>query len=459
MRGRYLFALLLCAGASFYTSSAVAAEKPTAEHPVVQEAAVRYYLMKHDVSKDEALRRIELQDAVMPSMGELKSALGDRYGGAWFDADDGGQLKVAVVNRDSAGAQAALDDVRTLLRSKDALATTAFVDADTSYDDLVKASSKVAKELAGIPGAGTAVVGVDVENGSVAITRSVGLTEPEREARLDVARQTTDVPVREKTVDKAVVPELRCASGNPFCDRPLRGGVEMESYSHHCTAGFNVTSRSDGKRYVMTAGHCKTNAEWYTKHDIYGQWREIGPEHNMQFYWTGRDAGIIRAKTPSYWQQSPFPGPTIWIDDIPGVHQQNNNYYIGSEGTGLPGQIVCATGGGGYGRYPYDSERRMFWHGTSVQSYTWCGGVTVASETVHFGGVDQNGNPLDPSMTVYNEVRTDLCFWPGMSGGPVFKWNVAYGMISGDACQSGFQWGWFYPAILAENDLNVNIVH
>lgn len=451
MRGRFLFALLLCTGAWFYATSATAAERPTSEHPTVQEAAVRYYVMKHDVSKEEALRRIELQDAVMPSMNTLRSALGDRYGGAWFDSDEGGRLKVAVVDRDSAGSQAALEDVQTLLRSKDALATTTFVDTDTSYDGLVSATNNVAKELSDMSGAGTATVGVDVINGSVLISRSVGLTEPEREARLDVARQATDVPVREELLSKAVTPELRCASANPFCDRPLRGGVEMQSYSHHCTAGFNVTSRSDGKRYVMTAGHCITNAAWETKTTISGSWLEIGPEHNMQFYYSGRDAGIIRAKTPSYWQQAPFPTSTIWIDDIPGVHAQNNNYYIGQEGTALVGQIVCETGGGGYGRYPYDTERRMFWHGTSVQSYTWCGGVTVASETVVFGD--------NPSQTVYNEVRTDICHWPGMSGGPVFKWNVAYGMISGDACQSGYQRGWFYPAILAENDLNVDIVH
>lgn len=282
------------------------------------------------------------------------------------------------------------------------------------------------------------------------ITSSAFEAASKRQERMQQARMATDVPVLEEVVDAEFRPETTCASGAPFCDRPLRGGVELGN-TRACTAGFNVTSRSDGKRYVLTAGHCVGNTSWYTKANLFGAWNEIGPEHNMQFWYTGRDTGIIRAKTPSYWQQSPFPGPTIWIDDIPGTHAQNNNYYIGQEANAIAGTVVCITGGGGYGDYPYDSERRMFWHGTPYQSYTWCGSVIVPSETVAYDA--------DPAQTVYNLVRTNICTWGGMSGGPVFKWNVAYGTWSGKLCSAGYQMGWYYPSILAENDLNVDIVH
>lgn len=438
-------ALLVGALCWLSASSALAAEDPG-----LQATALRYYTMQHDVSKDVALRHLELQDDVMPSMGKVEELLGGRYGGAWFDPDDDGRLKVAVVDTESAISQAALDEVRGVLRTERVLTDIDFVSVEVSYEDLVAASHSIVKDLG--TDAGNIAVGVDVKANAVRITSSVSESSENRVERLEQARATADVPVQEKAIDSEFRPVPNCASGAPFCDRPLRGGIEMSTGGRGCTAGFNVTSRSDGKRYLMTAGHCVTNSSWSTKTNLYGQWLEIGPEHNMQFWYSGKDAGIIRDKVPSYWQQSPFPTSTIWIDDIPGTHQQNNNYYIGQEANAIVNTVVCITGGGGYGEYPYDSERRMFWHGTPYQSYTWCGGVDMASDTVSY-----NNNA--PAETVYNLVRTNICTWPGMSGGPVFKWNIAYGIWSGDNCTGGYQQGWFYPSILAENALNVDIVH
>jgi hypothetical protein len=339
-----------------------------------------------------------------------------------------------------------LDGAANLLRSRSVLDRADYVAVRWSFAELLAAQRLVVDEIAGLAGSGGATTAVDVKTNSIVVTHRSEMTADGRD-RLRDARASTPVPVLEEVVDRDIAPRPASCS-LPFCDRPLRGGVRMFSVGESCTAGFNATSRADGKRYVLTAGHCVTTPgyDWSTKAVPGGAGLAIGPAHNSSYYYGG-DAGIVRDKVPSYWQQSPFPGATVVVDASGGT-TYNPAYYIGGEADAVPGQILCATGVGWDGAHDVPLK---FWDGTPYESFTWCGTVTANPVTVDYGGHSWE--------RVYNLVRTNLCFHGGMSGGPVYKLNLAYGVISGDFCEAGHQEGYVYPAIRAENEMNVDIVH
>jgi hypothetical protein len=414
-----------------------------AEEPELQAIAARSLVQDLGLSKEEAMHRLEYQDAVAPTLRDLPEVLGKQYGGAWFDFADDGRLKIAVVDRDSATSREAIARVRQSLKSAGPLAAADFVEARWSYDELVAAKDAVSEVVFAEKSSPFPSVSVDVANNAVAVARGKALTEGSADL-LRSARLETAVQVRDEVVPNLSPEKTACSL--PYCDRPLRGGVwigyTVQGVTPACTAGFNVTSRSDGKRYLLTAGHCvaglPSGTEHWTRTAPGGSALPIGPTHNHNMSAHG-DAGIIRDKVPSYWQQSPFPADTVVVDDIPGVHGYFEDYHVDYEANPAVGQIICTTGGGGV---------LMFWEGQPFQSWTWCAGVTVASVNIQY----------DDGTAVYGLFETSLCMWPGMSGGPVYKTGTAFGINSGTDCPDS-QKGWHYPVIASENALNVDLVH
>jgi hypothetical protein len=67
------------------------------EDPAVQAIAVEYDIQTYHLSLQEAIHRIEIQNRAVGIEDELQSAIGD-HGGIWFDPQDGGRLKVGLVN-------------------------------------------------------------------------------------------------------------------------------------------------------------------------------------------------------------------------------------------------------------------------------------------------------------------------------------------------------------------------
>jgi hypothetical protein len=435
---------------------AAAAEE---EYEGLQLIAVKAYVDAHpEVAYDEALRRIELQDALSPVIPSLAARLGDRYAGAWYDAGDGGKLKVALVGRDSKAAAQHLAAARSAVDGVASTDEVEFVDADWTLAELERVQKQVTAALEGADGSSS--VAVDLAANAVKLTRSEPLGVPAA-AQIEQAVDATDVPVLQRRDDGFRPDTVACTL--PYCERPLRGGVKTfvdipypgdNTNYPNCTTGFNATSRSDGKRYVLLAGHCVTLDSYPTpsgnihgtKVVTGGTVETIGPGHNANF--PGGDSGIVRTQVPGYWQNSPFPTNTVVVDDIPGVHGYYENYAITNEANAPQGQVVCTTGGGGEA----NGAPAGFWWGTPYASWTWCGTVRYASVNVDYdlsAGVEW----------VNNLVETDLCMHPGMSGGPVYKLGIAYALNSGASCSSSPAAGWHYPTIRAENDMNVDIVH
>ena len=71
---------------------------------------------------------------------ELQRALGDRYGGLWFDEAGGGRVKVGLVGADSSGAAA-------LIARRQLTAVTDLVAVQHSYADLEQAHAWLSRAI------------------------------------------------------------------------------------------------------------------------------------------------------------------------------------------------------------------------------------------------------------------------------------------------------------------------
>lgn len=135
------------------------------------------------------------------------------------------------------------------------------------------------------------------------------------------------------------------------CGPPFRGGIHVDAHdSENCTAGFNVQSRSDGKPYVMTAGHCYEMSDigriFYARNSANGS-DPIGPLHNRYYVRTRwalsmyEDAAIITvddARHPERQLLRP------WI--VAGNQSQVTNPQFEIQGVGYSweGKTLCFSG-------------------------------------------------------------------------------------------------------------------
>src|SRR5581483_9433922 len=88
------------------------------EDPAVQAIAVEYYTRTYHLSLQEAAHRIEIQNRAFEIEDELQSAIGD-HGGIWFDPQDGGRLKIGLVDNAQRQAAEKIIDGRRLTQDTD----------------------------------------------------------------------------------------------------------------------------------------------------------------------------------------------------------------------------------------------------------------------------------------------------------------------------------------------------
>ena len=185
-------------------------------------------------------------------------------------------------------------------------------------------------------------------------------------------------------------------------------------------------SRTDGKYYLFTAGHCVRDVQLdggtgsWSAFFPDGTTHVIGSAHNF-IYDTRGDMAILNINNPVGW--SPLPevlvtaSPTNTIDDI--------SYSISGDSLSVIGQRICMSG---------------------AKTGTSCGTVTKLGVT----------RTYNDGVTVTYLGEANYCAQKGDSGGPVFASNTAYGLESAgnpfNACDN------FYQGIRAsENAMNVNV--
>ncbi len=191
-----------------------------------------------------------------------------------------------------------------------------------------------------------------------------------------------------------------------------------------CTAGFMARSRSDGRLYLMTAGHCLGNTSTWRTRNAGGTLFYIGSKHSSAY--PSPDAGLIAVSTGSHWWTSTGWGRVVVTAS--GSTSRDETYQIVDESIVSYGEVICMTSS-------------LQFSGST--NFTRCGAVTDLW--------------YDTTTGVPGVRVLDICgTYGGFSGGPYYKGHRAYGIHqgSGSGCRS-----YMMDAVRSEDGLNVNILH
>jgi hypothetical protein len=370
------------------------------------------------ISLAEAQQRLGWQ-AHAPAVSQRASAiLGGTFGGVWIDAAHGDRVEIGVTA--AAGAAGA----RNALAAAAATGLTDGVDVVSvkhSAAELDAADKWLGDQLATVNASARSAlaVGERTDLNAVELDVSAGGSLTNVQSALVAA-------ARNRFGDALVVgsyagqPTPRSCV-YPFCDPPLRGGIEIFSNGFGCTGAFIAQSRVDSKLYQFTAGHCgqASLGPWATLFTD-GSTHFVGPIHHWEWN-AGGDEAIMLVNNPVGWQ---LPSATVEVTAGPNT-AADPNYTIGSENFSVLGQRICTTG--------------------AFLGFSSCGTVTELELTTTYGGV-----------TVNHLGRGSFCGVAGDSGAPMYASHVAFGLqVAGfSECDSIYQ-----GILAAESVLNVNLLH
>jgi streptogrisin C len=426
-----LLAVLLASQASPAGAAAAGAAGLPPYLADATDPAVTTLARDRHISIQEARRRIGWQEPAMQLGEELQRALGDRFGGLWFDEAGGGRVKVGLVGGDSS-------DATAMIAARKLTAVTDLVTVQHSYAELEQAHAWLSKEIinANPPAAKGQISGLA---SALLIDKNQVQLELPRGQALNAAQQAAVAAAKRRLGPSLAVGSWSgqihtedCQWGTGVriwdCDPPLRGGVGIVSFSgttrSTCTAGFNVRSTSDSKWYVLTAGHCGakgTTWEGQPPNPPPNSWAVIiGDMHNsVNPPGSYNDYGIIaNASNLSYWN----PGPYVYVHPHPGETTQNVQYVIKGVGGSTKDLRVCVSG---------------------AVSGTDC------------APVKQTGWPVAGGFAV-----VDYCTTGGDSGGPVFSGNYARGIHVGAKTGATACHDRLYQGVAeATQQLHVAVVH
>ncbi|MFJ6198433.1 trypsin-like serine protease [Micromonospora sp. NPDC092111] len=221
------------------------AGRPATELAQAAPASVGYLSDRYRVPRDEAARRLALQDLSAPLAATLAARFPAEYAGMWLDQAGGGVLTIAATDpAPVARAVAGMPDA----------AHVTVVPVRHSRRALDAAAARLAGAL-GVT-AGSDVLVDERANELVVLT---GDTVAADDARLAGARDDAGVPVRTQTRRGASAIAKACDPR--YCTTaPMRGGIRLDVPRDDgtvggCTSGFNLRAAS-GRYYVLTAGHC-----------------------------------------------------------------------------------------------------------------------------------------------------------------------------------------------------------
>jgi hypothetical protein len=147
---------------------------------------------RRGIDYEEALRRLEFQDAAHGVTDEVHGLLDDRDGGVWWGHD--GRLKIGVVRRDGEIAGPHLTRVTDLLAAHGFLDRTDFVAVDHSQQQLFDAHPAITDELIDLYRAGKIASGARPDHNALYVHLATTVTGAER-ARIEHVAERAPVRV------------------------------------------------------------------------------------------------------------------------------------------------------------------------------------------------------------------------------------------------------------------------
>jgi hypothetical protein len=405
--------------------AAVAPVKPSA-------AEVHAFREAFGVGASQAEASLGRQERGVAIVGKLKNVLGADYAGVWFDPSSG-EFVIPIATAEKGGVVS--ESRKTAVAQQMATASLAPGDYRTeivrfSWGELEAAQLQINQKLDVLFGQGLVQTALDPGADAV-VVRVPESTGTVTAATVESLVGNPAVKMEIRTAPDAVFEAgpAGCNEAMRKCDLPMRGGVYIYGgpFSGNlykiCTAAFRANG-SDGKKYILTAGHCAIEEQgnpvwsWITQ-DPAGTSHSIGTM--SQWHWPGRDWAKIDAT--GSWADTP-PWSTMlayWGAEY--------EYPVYGEAASYKGETLCHIG---------------------ANTGSTCGIVKALNVSVTYS----EGNKLN-SMT---EVGgSGLCLAGGDSGGPVIASNYALGITSGGYSACGGAILYYSEVTAATAELGVNI--
>lgn len=426
-RGRWLVGnaviLVFCLWAAPY--QAQAGEAPEEAVPLALQ--VDEYQEDFAVSEQEAEEALLTQQRGDGILHQLEDVEGSDFAGAWFDHEEG-EFVVPVVPA------AEPSEIGEELDSAYLDGDYRFQAVESTWADLEAAHEILDESLAPLFQDYLIQTYVDAQRNAVVIRVSEDASLGQLEAIEDSASEAPADVEQEMVAPSRLEPGLSgCHIASRICGAPLRGGVGIGRkgptglVNLGCTAGFKAVGKTNGNRFVLTAGHCgKSGTQWWTEDPDSGFVpRVVGTMDQNAF--PGGDWAKISANG-TYWDQNPWPSRiAVWGDDV--------NRAITGESSSYLGQYVCKAG---------------------LSTGTSCGYVMSQDVTIEVAAFEsEESGVLLRHMTEFGPT----CGTNGDSGAPVFTGQTALGIISSNVF-GGSQCGTylFYSEITRiTDDLGVSV--
>jgi hypothetical protein len=366
------------------------------ENADLQLFAADHYAQVHRVDSAEALRRLAIQDQAAGLDDELSNLLGSQYAGIWFDADDGGRVKVGI----APGAAAQAASVQRIVYSHGLTALTDLVNVRYTEGELQDLQASARRSIDDMIDSGHASTAYNTKSNAVVITAPVRLPASE-EAQIQSLTRNGWVRVRRVNAPALMGQYDTC--NITYCNPPFRGGRGISiGKSGNCTAAFVAQSRTVfNDWWMLTAGHCVFfgGTTWNAQNES-GVWSLLGNSAYYSFAGgPGYDAGIIHMNENSSWM-TPMPIAALIVKASANT-TYDPTYAIHATAFSSVGQMICRTG---------------------QTTGTECGEVTDL-------GADFTGSGNGGTYTTHNLGEVDVCgSQGGDSGGPMYKIHRAYGI-------------------------------
>jgi len=391
------------------------------------------------ISFAEAAERLSWQGG-LDELADLASAeLGEQFAGVWIDVDDGDRVKLALTqgpHPDPFGAAQQIVDQLGLGYATDLLQVT------YGIDELEAANEAIGDMLVAAGAQNQLAVGLRTDLNAVELDLPPAGPSAAQVQLVDDIRQQFGHLLVETDDAQNDVP-MSCSGTN--CDAPVRGGVSMTTPDPTptqpgrlkvCSTGFMTESRTDGKIYALTAGHCLspfpthrtgsgTPSVWSIG-DTSGGTITLGDAHNF-VHGTPGDVGIVHIDT------APVPSVQNWVwvrASTSGTTPTTSDetYPIHRVGRSSIGMRICMSG---------------------QTTGTTCGTVKRLGVTM----TNSDG------ITRTNLGVADLCIAGGDSGGPLYAYHSGFGILAGRFTSDGECRTTYTGLAGAENTLNVDVLH
>jgi streptogrisin C len=353
---------------------------------------IESYTRLFDVEPKEAEEHLAIQAQGSQVVDALRRSLGKQFAGVWFDNAKGEFVVPLAPEANASAVQSWFTATKLQGSYRTEPARSTLAELEAAETRLIEALQSKSAEQA-IPMA-RAQIGIDTASNSVVvdIPADEGAVVKAAVKGQVTSERSVDVVLRELAPSQFDVSPAACSF--PYCGRPLRGGVEIQTSPGEspsaCTAGFKAIGNSFGNRFIMTAGHCGEVGSNWRSFDQGGANHYIGAVE-AKVLGSGGDGAVIKANG-SWWDEGAWPSElAMW--------EVNLDSPIYASAFSVPGELVCHEG---------------------QTSGTSCGYVGKTNVKVTYSS----------GVSVYHLSEVGgVCGYEGDSGGPVFNTNTAHGIF------------------------------